>query len=267
MAGKPLSVTSLLAKKQNGEKITCLTAYDASFSHVLDEAGVDVILVGDSLGMVVQGQESTLPVTVDEMVYHSRCVARGKQRAFLVADLPFMSYSTADQAAMNAARLMQEGYAQMVKLEGGFKQVETVRHLVDLGVPVCGHLGLIPQSVNQLGGYRVQGRDEVSAKRIVEEALALEAAGASLLVLECVPTALANEITELLAIPIIGIGAGAGCDGQVLVLYDMLDISFGVRPKFSKNFMFETGDVKKAVEAYVIAVQTGGFPAKKHSFE
>jgi 3-methyl-2-oxobutanoate hydroxymethyltransferase len=267
MATKPLSVTSLLAKKQNDEKITCLTAYDASFSHILDEAGIDVILVGDSLGMVVQGQESTLPVTVDEMVYHSRCVARGKQRAFLVADLPFMSYATPDQAATNAARLMQEGYAQMVKLEGGHKQAETVRHLVDLGVPVCGHLGLIPQSVNQLGGYRVQGRDEVSAKRIIEEAKSLEAAGASLLVLECVPVALASEITEQLAIPVIGIGAGAGCDGQVLVLYDMLDISFGIRPKFSKNFIAEVGNVKKAVEAYAAAVRAGNFPEKEHSFE
>ncbi|RLA20967.1 MAG: 3-methyl-2-oxobutanoate hydroxymethyltransferase [Gammaproteobacteria bacterium] len=267
MTSKPLSVTSLLAKKQNGGKITCLTAYDASFSRVLDEAGVDVILVGDSLGMVIQGQESTLPVTVDEMVYHSRCVARGKQRAFLVTDLPFMSYATPDQAARNAARLMQEGYAQMVKLEGGLKQVETVRHLVDLGVPVCGHLGLIPQSVNQLGGYRVQGRDEVSANRIIEEAKALEAAGASMLVLECVPTSLANEITSQLVIPVIGIGAGVGCDGQVLVLYDMLDISFGIRPKFSRNFMSEADDVGKAVEAYVAAVQTGSFPAKEHSFE
>ncbi len=267
MATKSLSLTSLLAKKQNGEKITCLTAYDASFSHVLDEAGIDVILVGDSLGMVIQGQESTLPVTIDEMVYHSRCVARGKQRTFLVADLPFMSYATPDQAAINAARLMQEGYAQMVKLEGGHKQIETVRHLVDLGIPVCGHLGLIPQSVNQLGGYRVQGRDGESAKRIIDEAKLLEEAGASLLVLECVPTALADEITAQLTIPVIGIGAGAGCDGQVLVLYDMLDISFGKRPKFSKNFMAETGDVKKAVEAYDIAVKGGSFPAKEHSFE
>lgn len=267
MSGKPHSIISLLKMKQRGEKISCLTAYDASFARLMDDAGVDVILVGDSLGMVVQGEESTLPVTVDQMVYHSRCVAQGKQRAFLVTDLPFMSYATADQAAANAARLMQEGLAQMVKLEGGRKQAETVRHLVDLGIPVCGHLGLIPQSVNQLGGYRVQGRDEESANRIVEEAKLLEQAGASLLVLECVPVSLARKVTESLQIPVIGIGAGADCDGQVLVLYDMLDISVGKRPSFSKNFMTDGGDIKMAVENYVRDVRETRFPASEHSFE
>lgn len=267
MSDKPLSITALSAMKHNGEKISCLTAYDASFSRVLDDAGVDVILVGDSLGMVVQGLESTLPVTVDEMVYHTHCVARGKRRAFLVADLPFMSYATADQAALNAARLMREGFAQMVKLEGGRKQVEIVRHLVDLGIPVCGHLGLIPQSVNQLGGYRVQGRDEAAAKRIIEDAKLLEEAGASLLVLECIPVSLADRITSQLGIPVIGIGAGAGCDGQVLVLYDMLGISFGKAPRFSKNFMIESADVNEAVVSYMNAVRDGSFPAKEHCFE
>lgn len=267
MPEKPISITALSAMKQNGEKIACLTAYDASFSHALDDSGVDVILVGDSLGMVVQGQESTLPVTVDEMVYHARCVARGKRRAFLVVDLPFMSYATKDQAAMNAARLMREGFAQMVKLEGGRKQIEIVRHLVDLGIPVCGHLGLIPQSVNQLGGYRVQGRDETSANRIIEDAKLLEEAGASMLVLECVPVSLANCITSQLNIPVIGIGAGVGCDGQVLVLYDMLGISFGKTPRFSRNFMIDTANVSEAITAYVNAVRNGSFPAKEHGFE
>jgi len=252
--------------KQRGEKIVSLTAYDASFASILDQAGVEMILVGDSLGMVVQGQSSTVPVTMDEMIYHSKCVARGISRSLLVVDMPFMSYSNAEQAALNAARLMQEGHAHMVKLEGGQKLVPLISHLVEQGVPVCGHLGLLPQSVNQLGGYRVQGKDQAQADIIMNDALALEKAGVSAIVIECVPAALAKQITAAVNIPIIGIGAGVDCDGQVLVCYDMLDITQGKRPKFSKNFIAETGSVSAAVKAYVNAVKDMSFPASEHSF-
>jgi 3-methyl-2-oxobutanoate hydroxymethyltransferase len=263
---KPLSVTTFEDMKRKGEKITCLTAYDASFSTMLDQAGVDVILVGDSLGMVVQGHSSTLPVTMGQMVYHTCCVARGRQRAFVIADLPFMSYPEPGRAAASAARLLREGEAQMVKLEGGRIRAETIRHLVAQGIPVCGHLGLLPQSVHQIGGYRVQGRDESAAETMLEDARILQDAGATLLVLECVPASLAKRITESLAIPTIGIGAGVDCDGQVLVLYDMLDITPGKRPKFSKNFMAETGDALSAVRAFVDEVRSGRFPTEEHSF-
>ena len=263
---KPLSVTTLADMKRRGEKITCLTAYDASFSTLLDRAGVDVILVGDSLGMVIQGHSNTLSVTMDRMVYHTRCVVRGRQRAFVIADLPFMSYPEPNRAAENAARLLREGQAQMVKLEGGRIRAETVRHLVSQGIPVCGHLGLLPQSVHQLGGYRVQGKDRQAAEAMLEDARILQDAGAALLVLECVPAALAKKITQSLAVPTIGIGAGVDCDGQVLVLYDMLDITPGKRPKFSKNFMAETEDALAAVRAFVEAVRTGRFPTEEHSF-
>lgn len=265
--GKSVSILDFARMKQQGEKIVCLTAYDASFSAVLDQAGVDIILVGDSLGMVVQGRKSTLPVTLDDMVYHTRCVARGRRHAFLIADMPFMSYAVPLQAVENAARLMQEGEAQMVKLEGGRIRVETVRYLVEQGVPVCGHLGLLPQSINRLGGYYVQGKDEQAAQTMIEEAKLLQEAGAGLLVLECVPAALAKEITRQLSIPTIGIGAGAECDGQVLVLYDMLGIGSGKRPRFSKNFLRESGgDVGEAVKAYVSAVRDGRFPGQEQGF-
>lgn len=258
---------ALLRMKARGEKIATLTAYDASFASVMDQAGVDVVLVGDSLGMVVQGQPSTVPVTVDDMIYHTRAVARGLNRALLIADMPFASYMTTEQAAASAARLMQEGHAQMVKLEGGMKLRDTIKHLVENGIPVCGHLGLLPQSVNQLGGYLVQGKDDASADRILNEAKVLENAGASAIVLECIPAALAKRVTEALSIPVIGIGAGVDCDGQVLVCYDMLDITLGKRPKFSKNFMAEAqGNIQSAIEAYVSAVKTSQFPGPEHSF-
>lgn len=257
----------LLRMKARGEKIATLTAYDASFAAVMDQAGVDVILVGDSLGMVVQGQTSTVPVTVDDMIYHAQAVSRGLNRALLIVDMPFASYMTVDQAATQAARVMQQGHAHMVKLEGGMKLRDTIKHLVENGIPVCGHLGLLPQSVNQLGGYRVQGKDDASADQILAEAKVLENAGASAIVLECIPAALAKRISEALTIPTIGIGAGVDCDGQVLVCYDMLDITLGKRPKFSKNFMAEAdGNIQAAVEAYVSAVKAGSFPGPEHSF-
>ncbi|MCB1638556.1 MAG: 3-methyl-2-oxobutanoate hydroxymethyltransferase, partial [Thiothrix sp.] len=213
-----VTVTRLRNMKQNGEKIAMLTGYDASFARVLDRNGVDVILIGDSLGMVIQGQETTIPVTMDEMIYHTRAVAVGVERALTLADLPFMSYTSPEMALRNCARLMQEGNAHMVKLEGGAPQVETVRQLTHHGVPVCAHLGLQPQSVHKLGGYKVQGRDEATARRMVEDCLMLQDAGADMLLLECVPAALAERITASVEIPVIGIGAGRGCDGQVLVL-------------------------------------------------
>jgi 3-methyl-2-oxobutanoate hydroxymethyltransferase len=263
---KALTVPELAAMKVRGEKIVALTAYDASFARILDEAGVDIVLIGDSLGMVVQGQATTLPVTVDDMIYHTRCVARGAQRALLVADMPFMSYASPQWAAENAARLVREGGAQMVKLEGGRKRAEVVRFLVEENIPVCGHLGLLPQSVHRLGGYYVQGKDEQSANALLEDALILQDAGASLLVLECVPAVLAKEISCTLQIPTIGIGAGADCDGQVLVLYDMLGINPGKSLRFTKNFLAEAEGIPNAVKTYVEAVRTGGFPTAKHSF-
>ena len=259
-----VTVETLRRMKAAGERITCLTAYDASFARVLDEAGVDVLLVGDSLGMLIGGHATTVPVTMDEMVYHGRAVARGCRRALLLVDMPFMSYATPEQALRNAARLMQEGGAQAVKLEGGRTQAETVRQLAARGIPVCAHLGLQPQSVHKLGGYRVQGRAPEAARAMLEDARTLEAAGADLMVLECVPSALAREITAALAIPVIGIGAGPGCDGQVLVLYDALGITPGRVPRFARNFLTDGRDVRGAVQAYVEAVRTGTFPSPEH---
>ncbi|AEF98803.1 3-methyl-2-oxobutanoate hydroxymethyltransferase [Methylomonas methanica] len=261
---KTLSIADLRAMKQAGEKITSLTAYDASFSALLDLAGIDVILVGDSLGMVVQGHNSTLPVTIQDMAYHSRCVSNARKRAFVVADMPFASYATPAQALNNAAQLMQAGGAQMVKLEGA--KTDVIEFLVEQGIPVCGHLGLLPQSVNRIGGYKVQGREPAQAQKILEDALAIEQAGAGLLVLECVPALLAAEITQNLTIPVIGIGAGSACDGQVLVLYDMLNITAGNRPRFSKNFMAEADGVSDAVKRYHHAVKNGQFPAAEHTY-
>lgn len=261
---KSLTVTDLAAMKQAGEKICCLTAYDASFSALLDRVGIDVMLVGDSLGMVIQGQSSTVPVTVDDMVYHSRCVMRARQRAFVVADLPFMSYATREMALRNAARLMQEGGVQMVKLEGA--HCEIIHFLVEQGAPVCAHLGLLPQAINQLGAYRVQGKEPDVAEKILQDAKAVEQAGASLLVLECVPTALAAEISAALTIPVIGIGAGADCDGQVLVLYDILNIDSGRKPRFFKNFMADADGVEDAVRRYHQAVKSGAYPAPEHCY-
>lgn len=251
--------------KQRGEKISCLTAYDASFSAVLDKVGIDILLVGDSLGMVIQGQSTTVPVSIENMVYHAACVVRGRQRAFVIADMPFMSYSSKNQAAENAARLMQTGGVQMIKLEGS--KIDLVEFLSENGVPVCGHLGLLPQSINRLGGYKIQGRERSEADRMIADACRLENAGAALLVLECVPAILAEEITRQLTIPVIGIGAGADCDGQVLVLYDILNIGIAKRPRFSKNFMQDASSIETAIKNFHEAVKQGLFPDEEHSFQ
>ncbi len=261
---KALTVNDLAAMKQRNEKITCLTAYDASFSVLIDKAGIDMMLVGDSLGMVVQGHDTTLPVTINDMVYHARCVSNARRRAFVIADLPFMSYTTPVVAAQNAARLMQIGGAQMVKLEG--PRFEIVSFLAGQGIPVCGHLGLLPQMINQLGGYKVQGKEPADAARIIADARQLQEAGAGMLVLECVPAALAKEISGQLSIPVIGIGAGVDCDGQVLVLYDMLDIGIIKRPRFSRNFMLDAESIEAAIHAYHKAVKLLQFPSSEHSF-
>lgn len=263
---KPVTVTMLQTMKRNREKIAALTAYDYSFARVLDRAGVDIILVGDSLGMVMQGHRSTLPVTLDDVIYHCRCVARGIERAMLMVDLPFLSYqANREQALLSAGRLMQAG-AHIVKLEGGAPMVDTVRFLVERGIPVCAHIGLTPQSVHQLGGYRVQGRDAHSAQRMREEALMLQEAGASALLLEAVPAPLAQELTASLTIPTVGIGAGVDCDAQVLVLQDVLGLYTDLQPKFAKNFLAGNGNIEQAVRAYVAAVRSGAFPGPEHRF-
>lgn len=264
---KPITLFQLGKMRAEGRKIVMLTCYDASFAALLDRAGVDVILVGDSLGNVLQGQSSTLPVTMDHMVYHTECVSRGCQRPFIVTDMPFGSYHEGPAQAMrNAARLMAAG-AQMVKIEGGVHVAETVRYLVERGVPVCAHIGLTPQSVNQLGGYRVQGRDEDGAARLRAEALALEQAGAALMVMEMVPAGLAAEITTSLGtMATIGIGAGADCDGQVLVLHDMLGVYPGRKARFVRNFMDGAASIEDAVARYAAAVRDGSFPAEEHNY-
>ena len=262
---KTITLTTLREMKRTGEKIACLTAYDASFARLLDEAGVELLMVGDSLGMVIQGHGSTLPVTVADMIYHTRNVRRGARRAFVVTDMPFMSYASPAQAIGNAARILQEGGAQMVKLEGGAWLAETVRELSVRGIPVCAHLGLLPQSVHQLGGYRVQGRDPASAQTLLDDAKSLEEAGASLLLLESVPAALAANITHHATAPVIGIGAGPQTDAQILVLYDLLGIT-EKRPKFSKDFLAGEAGIQEAVQAYIKAVKLGAFPAAEHTF-
>lgn len=262
-----ITLSTLRRMKQADEKFTSLTAYDAAFARILDEAGVEVLLVGDSLGMVVQGKDTTLPVTMDEMVYHTQMVARGSQRALVMTDMPFLSYATPPQALGNAARLMKEGGAHCVKLEVHGGMVDTVKHLADYGVPVCAHLGLLPQTVHKLGGYKVQGRDRDSANEMLAAAQAMAHAGADLLLLECVPSVLAAEITAALDIPVIGIGAGPDTDGQVLVLYDMLGITPGKRPKFSMDFLQAAGSVAGAVGAYVQAVKDKRFPGPEHSVD
>ncbi|MCL4152562.1 UNVERIFIED_CONTAM: hypothetical protein GTU68_046659 [Idotea baltica] len=261
-----LTLTQLRQMKTDSEKLAVLTAYDASFALILEQAGIDMILVGDSLGMVIQGQESTLPVTVNDIVYHTQNVVRGSQRAFIIADLPFMSYANAEQAIINAARLMAEGGAQMVKLEGGPVVVDIVKQLSERGIPVCGHLGLLPQSVHRLGGYRVQGREPEQAQNLIDQAQQLQQAGADMLVLECVPASLGKAISEVLTIPVIGIGAGADCDGQVLVLYDMLGLTPEPTPKFNQNFLQCTDSLLTAVEKYVQAVKSGHFPTVEQQY-
>ncbi|PCC98029.1 3-methyl-2-oxobutanoate hydroxymethyltransferase [Halopseudomonas pelagia] len=261
-----VTLTTLNKLKQNGEKITCLTAYDATFTKLVNEAGVEVILVGDSLGMVLQGHDSTLPVSVEDMAYHTRAVKRGNSSAFIMADLPFMSYATVEQALRSGAALMQAG-AHMVKLEGAGWLAETIRTLANNGVPVCAHMGLTPQAVNLLGGYKVQGRLDAQAQAMLDDAKALEAAGASMLLLECVPSTLANAITQAVSVPVIGIGAGSGTDGQVLVIHDMLGLTRGHRqPRFVKNFMLDQQDVPAALRAYVDAVKRVEFPAAENEF-
>ncbi len=262
----PKNLAQLRAMKIQNEKIACLTAYDASFAALCAATGVDALLVGDSLGMVIQGQNSTLPVTLEDMIYHARAVRRGAPHSLVIVDMPFMTYATSSDALHNAARLMRESGAQMVKLEGGAWLQESIQQLVERGIPVCAHLGLTPQSVHQLGGYRVQGRAPEQAEKILADALAVQAAGASLLVLECVPAQLAKDITQAVSIPTIGIGAGVACDGQVLVLYDMLGITPGKKPAFSQDFMSEQTSVAAALSAYVQAVKQEKFPHAEHSF-
>lgn len=263
---KPVTVPGLHAMKAQGRRIVMLTAYDASFAWQLEAAGVDVALVGDSLGMVVQGHSSTLPVSIDEMVYHTAAVARGTNNALLVADLPFMSFRNPEAALTSSARLMAEGGAAMVKLEGADYVLDVIDALARRSVPVCAHLGLTPQSVHKLGGYRVQGKTRAAGEQLVADANAVEGAGADLLVLECVPAALAKRITAEISIPTIGIGAGADCDGQVLVIYDMLGITPGKRPRFSKNFLAGNESIVDAIRAYASAVRKKEFPAAEHSF-
>jgi 3-methyl-2-oxobutanoate hydroxymethyltransferase len=261
------TLASLARLKREGEKIAALTAYDASFARLVEAAGAEVVLVGDSLGNVVQGHASTLPVTLEEMLYHGRAVARGLKDALLVLDLPFLTYQESPaQALRSAGAALKAGAAHVVKIEGGLPMAETVRFLAERGVPVCGHIGLTPQSVHQLGGYRVQGRDAAGAARLKDDALALQEAGASLLVLEAVPRALAAEITAALGIPTIGIGAGPECDGQVLVLYDLLGIASGPPPRFVRRFLADGRDIPAALAAYVAAVKDGSFPAPEHCY-
>jgi len=261
-----ITLTTLQKMAQEGNRIAMLTCYDASFAVVLEEAGVDSLLIGDSLGNVLQGHESTLPVTLRDMVYHTACVARGSKRAFVVADMPFGSFQVSPQETLrNAAGLMSAG-AQMVKIEGGRPMVETIEFLTDRGIPVCGHLGLTPQSVHQLGGYRVQGKGESEGQRLLKEAKQLEQAGAGMIVLEAIPAALARDVTAAITIPTIGIGAGADCSGQVLVLHDMLDVYPGKKAKFVKNYMRPAGSIQGAVELYVKEVKARAFPGPEHSF-
>jgi 3-methyl-2-oxobutanoate hydroxymethyltransferase len=266
MESPPISTSTLRDMKQAREPIACLTAYDASLAQLVDMAGTDVVLVGDSLGMVVQGHDTTVPVTVNDMVYHCRCVSRALTRAFLIADMPFMSYTTPPQALDNAVRLMQEGGAMMVKLESGQGQVAVVEYLAQQDIPVCAHLGLKPQSVHKIGGFRVQGREQDAARRMLDEARALEAAGADIVLLECVPSSVGAAIRDALRAPVIGIGAGAGVDGQILVLYDILGITQGRTPRFVKNFMKGHDSVLDGIRAYVRAVKDRSYPAEEHCF-
>lgn len=262
---KAVTVTSLQAMRDAGEKISVLTCYDASFAALMDRCGVDALLVGDSLGMVCQGHASTLPVTLADIGYHTASVARGNRTAFLIADMPFGSYATPESAFDNAVQLMQAG-AQMVKIEGGAWLEETVRFLTQRAVPVCAHLGLTPQSVHQLGGYKVQAKTAEAAEQLKADALTLQAAGASMLVLEAIPSAIGKEVTDQLAIPTIGIGAGLDCSGQVLVMHDMLGTFPGRKARFVKNFMEGQGSIEAAVRAYIAAVKDKSFPAAEHCF-
>jgi len=266
VAPAKVTVTTLTRMREAQDRITMLSCYDASFAALLDGCGVDMLLVGDSLGMVVQGHDSTLPVSMDDAVYHTRCVARGAKRAMVVGDLPFASYQVSPQQAYeNAARLMAAG-AHMVKLEGGAVMADTVAFVVNRGIPMCGHIGLTPQSVHQLGGFRVQGKTDEAARRLIEEAKLLEQAGAAALVVECVPTQVGKDLTAALRIPTIGIGGGPQCSGQILILHDMLDVYPGKKARFVKNFMAGAGSIQQAVQNYVAAVKAGTFPGPEHCF-
>ncbi|MGH1428150.1 MAG: 3-methyl-2-oxobutanoate hydroxymethyltransferase [Arenicella sp.] len=261
-----VTVATLRKQKETGDKITCLTAYDYSFGALLDRNGVDMVLVGDSLGMVMQGHSTPVPVSIEDCIYHTKCVSRGVNNAMIIGDLPFGSYQVSkEQALQNSVRLMQEGGAQIIKYEGGEHMVEVTDFLTTRGIAVCGHIGLTPQSVNQFGGFKVQGRGD-AGQRLLDEAISLEQAGVSLLILEAIPAELAAKITSALSIPTIGIGAGPQCDGQVLVLQDMLGIYPGGSPKFSKNYMQSANSIDDAVANFVKEVKSGAFPEAKHSF-
>lgn len=262
-----LTVPALRQMKAEGRRIASVTAYDAGFARSVDAAGLDLVLVGDSLGMVCQGHDSTLPVTVDDIAYHVACVARGLRSALLVADLPFQADATPERALEASTRFLQAG-AAMVKLEGAGPKLEVIRFLAEREIPVCAHLGLTPQSVLRLGGYKVQGREQAAAERLLADARAVAEAGADVLVLECVPSALAARITAAIAIPTIGIGAGPGCDGQILVLHDLLGMNSGHRrPRFVKDFLAEGGSIEGALRAYAAAVRDGSFPAPEHGYD
>lgn len=262
---RPVTISTLCQYKAEGRKFAAMTAYDFSFAKLFSEAGIQVLLVGDSLGMTIQGHDSTLPVTVADIAYHTRAVRQGASASLVMADLPFMSYATPEQAFASSACVMQAG-ANMVKLEGGAWLADTVRLLTERAVPVCGHLGLTPQSVNIFGGYKIQGRSADDAQRLLEESLAIEAAGAQMIVLECVPVTLAKQITEALTIPVIGIGAGNQTDGQILVMHDAFGITGGHTPKFAKNFLADTGNIHSAVRQYITEVENQTYPAEQHSF-
>jgi 3-methyl-2-oxobutanoate hydroxymethyltransferase len=261
-----LTTTALQKLRDDGEKIAMLTCYDASFAALLDAAGLDSLLIGDSLGNVLQGHDTTLPVTLADMAYHTRCVVRGSKRAFLITDMPFGTFQESPQHAFRSAVELMAAGAQMVKVEGGAEMAETVQFLTRRGIPVCGHLGLTPQSVHAFGGYRVQGKGEDAEQKLLEDAAELEAAGAGLLVLEAIPAKLGEQVTRRLRIPTIGIGAGARCSGQVLVLHDMLDVYPGRKARFVRNFMRGASSIADAAERYVRAVKDGSFPAEEHSF-
>jgi 3-methyl-2-oxobutanoate hydroxymethyltransferase len=265
-ARPPVTLATLQSMKAGGEKIAALTCYDASFAVLVDEADTDLVLVGDSLGMVIQGHDTTVPVTMDDIVYHCRAVARGLHRPFLVADLPFMSYPSKEQALVNSVRLMQEGGAKMVKLESGASQVEIVEFLASHDIAVCAHLGLKPQSVHKTGGFRVQGRERSAGEQMLASAKDLQHAGADMVLLECIPSQLGQSITAELGVPVIGIGAGPHTDGQILVLYDILDITSGRKPRFVRNFMEGAGSNLEALKRYVHAVKLGEYPGPEHWF-
>lgn len=259
-----ITISTLNKMKANGEKFVCITAYDATFARIISEVGAETMLVGDSLGMVLQGHDSTIPVTIRDMAYHTQCVARGNTGSLVIADMPFMSYANPKDALPNATQLMQAG-AQMVKVEGGTWLSETIHQLVERGIPVCAHLGLTPQSVNAFGGYRVQGKTPKEAKSILADAVEIQDAGASLLVLECIPAHLGTDISQKLDIPVIGIGAGAGTDAQVLVMHDLLGLSEH-NPRFVKNFMEGKGSVREGLQAFVDAVRNGEYPQDEHTY-